>query len=406
MRRNFIGRSIEYAGLAREAKKLKRDRDEVVRANARLHIVQRIGKLRGLPQKFGQMVSMRGDTEAGPVYAKLTDSSEPLPFKTIQKVLRKAWGVAPHERVKSIDPKGLAASLGQVHRAVLHDGREVAVKVRYPGIQKAVLNDLKVLGAIAGRGLGLPAGLDFAGFRQEIVRNLEEELDYRKEAEYQRRYVGLTAGMPEWIVPEVIDELSTDETLVSVWQTGERIEAAATWPEDERRLIGARLVRGCLSMMFTHGVVHADPHPGNYRFIRSGADPKIVLYDFGSVVTLTDEHRVALEEVFQIAMGKAGDAHSALMSLGFKEAVLGPVRDKLGELCGKLFQPLYEPYRYRLEWGKVAGDAAAAAGDGVLALWLALPARLLLVMRIFNGLRYYLRELKVNVDWREAWAVE
>ena len=400
MRRNLLGRTIGYVGLARHARGLRRTADEAVRDRARRHIVERMGKLRGLPQKFGQMVSMRGDAEAAPVYAKLTDSSEPLPWKTIRKVLHRAWGGQPEDRVRWIDPSGMAASLGQVHRATLLDGRDVAVKARYPGIREAVMNDLKVLGTVAGRSLGLPKGLKFDAFRAEIVRNLEEELDYRKEAEYQRRYAALTAAMPEWIVPEIIDELSTGETLVSLWRTGERIETAALWPQADRERAADVLVRGSLHMMFTHGLVHADPHPGNYRFLRTDDRVRILLYDFGSVVVLSPQHRSALKELFDIALNKAGDPYAAFVGLGFPESALTPIRARLPELCGNLFQPLYEPYKYKLEWGKVAAGAAATAGDGVLALWLALPAHLLLVMRIFNGLRYYVRQLNVNVPWR------
>ena len=111
MRRSLFGRTLGYAGLARSARKLKRDRDVAVRSNARLHIVARMGKLRGLPQKFGQMVSLRGDPESAPIYEKLTDSAQPLPWKRIKKVIIKAWGCPIEKHVRWMDPNGMAASL-------------------------------------------------------------------------------------------------------------------------------------------------------------------------------------------------------------------------------------------------------------------------------------------------------
>ncbi len=402
MRGNLFGRAFGYVGLARHARNLRRDRDAVVRANARLHIVNRMGKLRGLPQKFGQMVSMRGDQEAAPVYERLTDSAKPLPWKQIKKVLERVWGGPIEKKVRWMDHEGLAASLGQVHRATLHDGRDVAVKVRYPGISKAVVNDLKVLGLIAGQGFGLPGGMDLAHFRAQILRNLDEELDYRKEAEHQRRYRALTADSPEWIIPEVVDELSNDEVLVSVWETGERIGDAAGWPAAYRQRIADTLLDGLLRMMFRHGLVHADPHPGNYRFTWSGDGVTIILYDFGSVADVTHDHRMALLKLLDIAANKRGDPYKAFVALGFSESALEPIRGKLPGLCGALFQPLYSPGRYKLEWGRIADGAAAAAGNDVLSLWLNLPAHLLFVMRALNGLRFYHGRLQADVSWSEA----
>ena len=404
MRRNLIGRTLGYAGLARSARKLKRDRDVAVRSNARLHIVARMGKLRGLPQKFGQMVSLRGDPESAPIYEKLTDSAQPLPWKRIKKVLIKAWGGPIEKHVRWMDPNGMAASLGQVHRATLHDGRDVAVKVRYPGIRKAVMNDIKVLGLIAGQSLGLPSGLDFADFRAEILRNLDEELDYRKEADHQRRYRAMAADRPEWVIPEVVNELSNDETLVSVWESGDRIGDAAEWPENDRRRLAVALLDGFMRMLIHHGVVHADPHPGNYRFGNSDDRTRIILYDFGSVATVTPDHRLALLKLLDVATHGRGDPYCAFTALGFGESHLQPIRDELPQMCKALFQPLYEPNRFKLQWGQVAGAATAAAGNGVMRLWLHLPAHLLFVMRAFNGLRFYHERLRIEVSWSDILA--
>ena len=120
-----LRRSIGYVDLARHARKLRKSTDEAVRGRARTHLAARMGKLRGLPQKIGQILSMSSDAEAAEVFAPLTGDAEPLPFDEIQPLLEQAWGTPLERVVRSIEPHGLAASLGQVHRAVLHDGRSV-----------------------------------------------------------------------------------------------------------------------------------------------------------------------------------------------------------------------------------------------------------------------------------------
>ena len=143
--------------MALRARQAKHGTNETIRENARIHLAQRMGKLRGLPQKIGQILSMSEETEGASAFQPLTDNAQPLPFTEIEPVLEKAWGAPLDSVVQTIDRNGLAASLGQVHRAVLRDGREVAVKVRYAGIAQAVMNDLKVLGWLSAP-VGIYAG--------------------------------------------------------------------------------------------------------------------------------------------------------------------------------------------------------------------------------------------------------
>jgi len=399
MQRNLFSRAVGYVGLARHARRLKRDSDRVVRENSRLHVVTRLGKLRGLPQKIGQVVSMRGDDESAAAYEKLTDSSQPLPWKQVRKTLAKAWGCRVEKHVTWVDPEGFGASLGQVHKARLHDGREVAIKIQYPGIRQAVMNDLRMLGWLVGQAIGLPRDADFSDYRREVLRNLEEELDYRIEAEHQRRYRALACDSPGWCVPEVLNELSNEMVLTSIWETGERIDAAARWPEAERERLARILIEGFLGMLFDHGLLHADPHPGNYRFVRSPEGPKVVLYDFGSVSTITPQRRAALLKVLETATTQSGDPYAALVALDFAPAVLDPIRDRLTGICRTLFEPVWQPGKYAFESGRLMENASTALGDGVVRLWMSIPAHLLFIFRAFNGLRWYLDRLGAGPSW-------
>ncbi len=139
--------------------------------------------------------------------------------------MESAWGGPLNQVVRSIDPRGLAASLGQVHRAELLDGRLVAVKVRYPGIRQAALSDLKMLGWLSAPVGDLRRGFDLTSYRTEILRDLEDELDYRVEARNQHHFRSIAADMTNWTVPCVIEELTSENVLVSQWVDGERFDA-------------------------------------------------------------------------------------------------------------------------------------------------------------------------------------
>ena len=336
---SLIGRGIGYADLALQARQLKRSANAVVQANAQTHLAARMGMLRELLQKIGQMLSMSDDANRSDAFSCLTDSAEPLPFEEIAPSLTEAWGRPIDDVVQSIETHGLAASLGQVHRAQLHDGRDVAIKVQYPNIRQAVMTGLKMLGWISTPVGDLRRGFDLSGYRAEILRDLENELDYRIEADQQDRYRLASGELSDWLIPEVIPELSSERVLVTEWISGERIDAAANWAESDRREAAHTLLRGFLRMLFAHGQLHADPHPGNYRFVRTGQEPKVVLYDFGSVATVPIDHRVALLKLIQITASRHGDPLKPLVALGFDETLLEPMRSKLAAVCATLFEP-------------------------------------------------------------------
>lgn len=401
MQSSLISRGIGYADLALQARKLKKG-DDVVRSNARKHLAARMGKLRGLPQKIGQILSMSGDEQKAADFADLTDNAEPLPFAEIEAVLNQAWGRTPSAVLKRIDENGLAASLGQVHRAQLHDGREVAVKVQYPDIRQAIMNDLKMLGWLSVPLGDLRRGFDLADYRREIMRDLEEELDYRREAQNQLRFRRIAAEMSGWIVPDVVTELSGDKVLVSEWIEGERIDAATQWPDHHRATLAKSLLDGFLHTLFRHGVVHADPHHGNYRFVRIGEQTKVVLYDFGSVAPLSLEHRVALLKLIEMTASRRGDPYSAFAALGFRENLLIPIRGKLAALCTTLFEPFCQPSKYDLSRWNRSERADGILGSDRWNFRLSGPAHLILLMRAFSGLIHYLEKLRAPVAWSIA----
>ncbi len=154
--------------------------------------------------------------------------------------------------------------------------------------------------------------------------------------------------------------------------------------------------------MFRHGCIHADPNPGNYRFVRSSNGPRIVVYDYGNVATLDPMHRVALLKLIQITMERAGSPFKPLVALGSSEPLLAPLRGKLAAVCSVLFEPFACPGKFDLSWWRRSERVEQILNDDRWNFRLAAPARLIFVMRAFTGLIYYLERLESNVAWSIA----
>ncbi|MCB9856706.1 MAG: AarF/ABC1/UbiB kinase family protein [Phycisphaerales bacterium] len=399
---SVIARTLGYADLALKARKLRRSSDREVSARARSLLVERMGKLRGLPQKMGQLLSMGGDEDRAAAFGKLTDHAEPLPFDEIEPVLRDAWDADIVSIVRSIETKGIAASLGQVHRATLMDGTDVAIKVQYPGIRKAAMSDLKMLGWLSAPAGDLRRGFDMQGYRNEILRDLDEELEYCIEAANQKRFAYFMQSQPAWVIPDVIESLSTDRVLVTRWIDGERIEVAAKRSLPERKALARSIIDGFFHTLFESGFIHADPHAGNYRFAHSADGPRVVLYDFGCMYQVPAEHRMAILKLIQMTMSNSGDPLKPLLALGFNPDLLEPICGKLAAVCGTIFEPFTYPGQFNVREWKRGERIADILGEDKWNFRMSGPPWLVFVMRAFHGLTYYLDRLDAPVSWSIA----
>lgn len=398
-----LRRALGYADLARRGFTLRGSDEEQVRSNARQHLVQRLGRLRGLPQKIGQLLSFSADEQLADDFRPLTRSLEPLPLDAIEACLASEWGCDPREVLDELEEPGLAASLGQVHRARLRsDGSWVAIKVQYPGVARAVEQDLRALGWLSAPLGDLRRGFDLSGYREEIRRDLEEELDYEREARQQERFAALCEGEP-WIVPRVRRERCTPRVLVSDWVAAEPLEQVrASWPEPLRADLAFQLSRLFARTLLGEGFLHADPHPGNYGFLQAPSGPRIVLYDFGSVLELTRRERLALQRLIQAATspGSEEDPLRLLMALGFDGELLQPLAHKLPALLSLLLLPYRQPMKFDHRGWDLAERVGDVLGEDRWNFRIAAPARLIFVMRAWQGFIHQLRSLETPVSWR------
>ncbi|MFE2533181.1 ABC1 kinase family protein [Streptomyces sp. NPDC059371] len=290
-----------------------------------------LGELKGGAMKFGQALSVfesaLPEEIAGPYRAALTklqDAAPPMPTRTVHSVLEKRLGADWADLfVEFEDKPSAAASIGQVHRAVWHDGREVAVKVQYPGAGEALLSDLTQLSRFA-RLLGpLIPGMDIKPLIAELRDRVSEELDYGLEAQAQATHAEEFAGDPDVLVPAVVHQC--DQVLVTEWIDGVPLsEVINDGTPEQRDRAGQLLARFLFSGPARTGLLHADPHPGNFRLLPDeDGGWRLGVLDFGTVDRLPGGLPQPIGDSLRMTLdGDAESVYELLCEEGFvKESI-------------------------------------------------------------------------------------
>lgn len=268
-------------------------------------IVATLGDLKGAAMKLGQAVSMDSELvspEVRAILARLQNQAPAMPYPLVQEVSREELGAPPEELFASFEPEPMAAaSLGQVHRATLHDGREVAVKVQYPGIAEALTSDLDNLGALVRALSRAGKALDGRLYYQELREEMALEVDYRREASLARAFAQAAGRLPDLKVPEVMEERTSGRVLTMELLPGRTLrDFAASEPSAPERFRVARLlIRAIYGPFLLAGEIHADPHPGNFVVMPDG---RLGVLDFGSVKRLSPSFSAANRRLFQQAL--------------------------------------------------------------------------------------------------------
>jgi predicted unusual protein kinase regulating ubiquinone biosynthesis (AarF/ABC1/UbiB family) len=283
-------------------------------------IVAVLGTMKGAAMKLGQVMSFldvglvadEHREEFQRELAKLRDAAPTVSFKQMRRVIEDDLEEPISEVFSSFDEEPIAAaSIGQVYRAVLKDGREVAVKVQYPGVAAAVRADLQNLELIMRVLKRMTPGMNVKAIAEEIRERIGEELDYELEAQNQRSLARIFDGHPFIVVPDVVGTLSRERVLVSEFVHGTRFEELKNAPQAERDRMGEIVFRFFLGCLYRHRQFSGDPHPGNFLLQDDG---RVAFLDFGLFKRL-DPGPVELELAAQRAVVEQnGPALHALLS--------------------------------------------------------------------------------------------
>jgi predicted unusual protein kinase regulating ubiquinone biosynthesis (AarF/ABC1/UbiB family) len=287
-------------------------------------ILDVLGQMKGAAMKIGQVASFV-DTGALPKeaherleakLAQLRDSAPRVSFDQMRKVIESDLGQPLDEIFDDFETDAFAAaSIGQVYRARLPDGRRVAVKVQYPGIAGAVRADVQNLGLLLRVAKMLAPGMDPKAMAEEIRERLTEELDYEVEAQTHRSFARTWRGHPFVVIPEVVTELSSERVLVTEFMDGLGFEQVKELPAPERDRFGEIVFRFFIGSLYRTRRFSADPHPGNYLLLPDG---RVAFIDFGMSKRVSREQVDAELSVMRAGIdGDAQQLRAALVDMGF-----------------------------------------------------------------------------------------
>ncbi len=285
------GQAIRQAGT--RAANVARTKEGADAALERRHIeaaeqiVTALGTMKGAAMKVGQVLSFLDVGLVPPEYqpefqrklAALRDAAPTVTFRDMRRVIEEELEAPLGESFAEFDEEPIAAaSIGQVYRARLHDGREVAVKVQYPGVAAAVRADMQNLGMILRLAKRLAPGLDAKAIGREISDRIEDELDYELEAQNQRAMSRIFRGHPFVAIPAVVTSFSRERVLVSEFVEGVGFEELKGYPQELRDRVGEILFRFYFGSLYRHHQFSGDPHPGNSMLLEDG---RMAFFDFG-----------------------------------------------------------------------------------------------------------------------------
>jgi predicted unusual protein kinase regulating ubiquinone biosynthesis (AarF/ABC1/UbiB family) len=364
-----------------------------LQARTAAQIFKVLGELKGGAMKFGQALSIfeaaLPEDLAGPYRAALTrlqEAAPPLPAAAVHGVLASELGAGWRERFESFEDRpAAAASIGQVHRAVWNDGRTVAVKVQYPGAGAALIADLNQLGRIARLFSLLAPGLDVKPLIMELKARVTEELDYVLEAQSQHAFAAAYADDPDVCVPGVV--AGSGRVLVTEWIDGTPLsEVIRDGSADDRDRAGLLLVRFLYSSPQRVSLLHADPHPGNFRLMSDG---RLGVIDFGAVARLAGGLPEPIGRLARLAL--EGDAEAVLDGLraeGFVRPTVEVDADAVLDYVAPMIEAIAaEEFTFSRGWLRTQASRVADPRSPASALGrqLNLPPSYLLIHRVTLG---------------------
>jgi predicted unusual protein kinase regulating ubiquinone biosynthesis (AarF/ABC1/UbiB family) len=320
-------------------------------------LAQRLARLRGAAMKLGQLLSLEGEEflprEAAAALAVLRAGAEPMPLAQLHRVLGREYGKGWRARFERFDDEPVAAaSIGEVHRARTRDGREVALKIQYPGVARSIDADVDNVAALLRLLDVLPSGASVDALAAEAKRQLRQEADYLAEARFLARYRKLVADEPHLVVPRVHKDLTTERILAMDYVEGAPLEGVARAPQATRDAIGRLLERLVFRELFEFRVMQTDPNFANYLW-DVGAE-RVGLLDFGATVefapAFVERYRLITRAIVR---GDRGAVRRHAVELGY---IAADGSEAQVDAAVEVIMLVCEPLRHRGRYDFAASD--------------------------------------------------
>ena len=371
-------------------------------------LADRLSHLRGAAMKLGQMISMdAGDLlppELAAILAQLRSQAHRMPPEQLRRVLDSEWGPDWRRRFARFNATPIAAaSIGQVHRATLPDGRELAIKVQYPGVRESIDSDVDNVATLLRVSGVLPRELDLAPLLTEAKRQLHEEADYEREATQMTRFADWLDGHADYVVPRPLPELTTARVLAMDFIDGIPIEALADAPQEQRDAAMRNLMALVLREMFEFGAMQTDPNFANYRFQPDAG--RLVLLDFGAARDVEPATAQGYRSLLSAGLSGDRDAvREAARAAGFLgEAAVARHRSLVDRMIGIVVTEMNPPGPFdfgdrgfvevlREQGMEMAADRST---------WHIPPVETLFVQRKVSGTALLAARLEARVDVRK-----
>ncbi|MCB6178556.1 AarF/ABC1/UbiB kinase family protein [Rhodobacter sp. Har01] len=375
-------------------------------ANAR-KVADQLAHMRGAAMKMGQLISMdAGDMlppELAQILARLRADAHHMPGPQLKKVLAEAWGPDWLRRFQKFDVHPLAAaSIGQVHRARTKDGRDLAIKVQYPGVRRSIDSDVDNVASLMRISGLVPKGVDIAPMLAEAKRQLHEEADYEREGRCLSQFGALLADRPEYLVPRLHPDLTTQSVLAMDHVEGRPIDDLDGAPQAERNRVLTLLIDLLFRELFEFRLMQTDPNFANYRY--APATGQVILLDFGATRAFPDDFADLYRRLLRA--GLAGDrdgVRAAAMEIGF---LAEGTPERLERAMLEMFEMSLEPLRTDGAFDFGATDLALRMRESGMAMaedrehFQIPPMDTLFLQRKFGGIYMLATRMKAQVNLR------
>jgi predicted unusual protein kinase regulating ubiquinone biosynthesis (AarF/ABC1/UbiB family) len=386
-------------------------RDALLTPGNFIKLADRLAHLRGAAMKVGQMISLdAGDLlppELTNLLSALRERAYHMPPAQLQQVLSREWGANWRSRFQDFDPTPTAAaSIGQVHRATTRDGRNLAIKVQYPGVRESIDADVDNVETLLRLSGLLPQALDIQPLLADAKAQLHEEADYQREAEQMVLFADLVADTPDLIVPGFVAEHSSSRVLAMTFVHGEPIEDLVGAPEEVRDNATRALITVVVRELFEFGVMQTDPNFANYRYDRQTG--RLALLDFGATRVIAPGTIAAYRSMISAGLRGDGDGllEAALDAGVVGRGALDHHRSAIEEMVRIVVQEITRPGAFdfgdRSFVSSLRDLGMAIAADQ--RAWHVPPSDILFTQRKISGTALLAARLRARVNVRDLLA--